>query len=262
VTAVPGIWQTLVEFVLRLSFGVAAAMALTPARQVTSGFYRVHLWMLLGFFTLVSLAIASQRALWPGHGSLLLGLAIAAAVVSYVGSVIWIYEARRAGKSALTLVAALSLVAAALAQPLDGGPLAATLATLDIAAGGFLLGAVMSAMLLGHWYLNTPTMDLAPLRKLLMLIAAALVARAAVSGVGLALQLTAVGGAPLSWHLFVLLRWLSGLVLVAILTWMTWQTLKVPNTQSATGILYAALILAFIGELTSQLLSNETAYPV
>ena len=47
------------------------------------------------------------------------------------------------------------------------------------------------------------------------------------------------------------------------LTWLTWQTLKIPNTQSATGILYAAVILAFIGELTtSQLLSAEARYPI
>jgi hypothetical protein len=43
---------------------------------------------------------------------------------------------------------------------------------------------------------------------------------------------------------------------------MTWQTLKVPNTQSATGILYAGMILAFIGELTAALLSAESPFPL
>ena len=38
----------LVEFLFRLTFGVATAMALTPAKWVTSGFFRVHLWVLLG----------------------------------------------------------------------------------------------------------------------------------------------------------------------------------------------------------------------
>jgi hypothetical protein len=60
----------------------------------------------------------------------------------------------------------------------------------------------------------------------------------------------------------VALRWLAGLVSVLGLAWLTWQTLKIPNTQSATGILYAAVILAFIGELTSQLLSAEARYPI
>ena len=43
---------------------------------------------------------------------------------------------------------------------------------------------------------------------------------------------------------------------------MTLGTLKIPNTQSATGILYAAVILAFIGELTSQLLTAEARFPL
>jgi len=46
------------------------------------------------------------------------------------------------------------------------------------------------------------------------------------------------------------------------LAWMAWQTLKIPNTQSATGILYVAVITVFIGELTSLLLSGGTAFPV
>ena len=58
------------------------------------------------------------------------------------------------------------------------------------------------------------------------------------------------------------LHWLAGIVGVGLLAGLTWQTLKIPNTQSATGILYAAVILAFIGELMSQLLSAATHYPV
>ena len=42
---------------------------------------------------------------------------------------------------------------------------------------------------------------------------------------------------------------------------MTWQTLKIPNTQSATGILYVAVILTFLGELVSHLLSQELRIP-
>ena len=43
---------------------------------------------------------------------------------------------------------------------------------------------------------------------------------------------------------------------------MAQKTLKIPNTQSATGILYVAVLGAFLGELTSQLLSVGTLYPV
>jgi hypothetical protein len=43
---------------------------------------------------------------------------------------------------------------------------------------------------------------------------------------------------------------------------MTWETLKIPNTQSATGILYAGVILVFVGELVSQLLGSLWQIPV
>ena len=62
--------------------------------------------------------------------------------------------------------------------------------------------------------------------------------------------------------MFLALRWLAGILGVLIMAIMTWQTLKIPNTQSATGILYAGVILTFIGELVSQLLSAQATYPL
>src|SRR5262249_41826348 len=105
-----------------------------------------------------------------------------------------------------------------------------------------------------------------PLKRLIWLLAAAIVVRMAVCALGSVMEtaLHADGGQPLarSWYLFVALRWLAGLVSALGLTWLTWQTLKIPNTQSATGILYAGVVLVFIGELTSQLLSAEARYPI
>jgi hypothetical protein len=120
----------------------------------------------------------------------------------------------------------------------------------------------MAAMLLGHWYLNSPGMELEPLRRLLKLIAVAVVAQLVVVTIGLANHIGGVDEVSLSWWLFVLLRWSFGLVGVVALAWMAWQTLKIPNTQSATGILYVAVIGVFVGELTGLLLSAESAFPL
>jgi hypothetical protein len=137
---------------------------------------------------------------------------------------------------------------------------------IDRLTSGLVIGLVTTAMLLGHWYLNTPTMKLGPLKRLLLLIFIAVLLRICVCGPGVWLtattRLSQIGFSPTTFGLFVSLRWLSGLIGVLVLTWLAWQTLKIPNTQSATGILYAAVILAFIGELTSQLLSAEALYPV
>jgi len=257
----------LVDFLFCLTFGVATAMALTSAQHVTSGFFRVHLWVLLGIQTLAVLALlapsGSGRHAWMLSGQF--WLAVTAAVLSYVGAVVWMYEQRTLGKAAIVAIAACSLVALLL-------PLLVRLRyelVWQLAGritSGWLLGFVVTAMLLGHWYLNTPTMKLAPLRRLIVLLAVAVVVRAIVCGAGFWLESGMHEQAPLAswrrWLLFVSLHWLAGILGVGLLAGLTWQTLKIPNTQSATGILYAAVILAFIGELMAQLLSAATHYPV
>jgi hypothetical protein len=62
--------------------------------------------------------------------------------------------------------------------------------------------------------------------------------------------------------MFLALRWLAGIAIPLLLAWMTWKTLDIPNTQSATGILYVAVITIFTGELAAQLLSTGTTYPL
>ena len=279
--------ETLAQFLLRLAFGLALAMAITSPRRVSSGFFRNHLYVALGLATLAALVTyaASSGAFW---------FAVSAAAVSYVGSVCWLYEKPAAGRAALLVVALLALagcfeltageqvpdatyaryfppieheITAAEADLLSAaarrmGYIAGALVFIDTFSSGLLLGTVIAAMFLGHWYLNSPTMELSPLRRLLLAIAAALVLRAAVSGVGLACE--AIYATYFATHaiLFVLLRWSFGIFGVAALTWMTWRTLDIPNTQSATGILYVAVIGVFVGELTSMLLSAESLFPL
>lgn len=257
----------LVEFLFRLTFGIAVAMALTPSQLVTSGFFRVHLWVLMGTQTFTALALysipTSSAAASVHRGQF--WLAVGAAIASYVGAVIWMYERRRLGKAAIILVAACSLAGCWLPLiALTEKPMAFQLA--DRVTGSLVLGFVTTAMLLGHWYLNTPTMKLQPLKRLIVLLVVAVALRALICFAGgwlvATTALSSLSMSPQTWGLFLALRWLSGLIGVLGLAWLTWQTLKIPNTQSATGILYAAVILAFIGELTSQLLSVEARYPV
>jgi len=253
------LWQMLATFVFRLSLGTAVAMAMTPSSMVTSGFFRVHLWMLMGFNTFAALAVgtsdfAPRPVLW---------VTIATAVVSYVGSVIWMYERRTAGFVAICLVAILGLIAAIWIAPETGeGLLGISLVgvsllgnggLIDILSSSLVLGLVMTSMLLGHWYLNTPTMQLAPLKRLVLAMLIAVIVRALVCGTGCGAELT-MHAMPrnFGWYGLLSLRWLSGLIGITVLGWMTWETLKIPNTQSATGILYVAVMFSFLGELWAE----------
>jgi hypothetical protein len=261
------LWQVLAQFACRLTFGVALAMAVTPPRLVTAGFYRIHLWVLLGVNTFAALVVYSFHDRFVhllADWKLLLGLGIALAAASYLGSVIWLYEAARAGTTVLFGIAVLGLVAGATATPWDPQmtQTGIALALLDLLAGGLLLGVTMAGMFLGHWYLNTPTMELVPLRRLVVLMIVAIALRSLVSGTGLVAVISSGPTLPAVFWIFIGFRWLSGILGTLCMAIMAWYTLKVPNTQSATGILYAGVILAFLGELVSQLLSVGLLYPV
>jgi hypothetical protein len=303
----------LLQFLLRLTFGLATGMALTSPRQVTSGYYRNHLYVALGLSMLAALMSYQVAivAFWP---------AVLATVTSYVGAICWLYEKPRAGITCLVLLAGLAILATWLSLPglsLPGLSLSESSLTVSAPAvvqsmpaigdkdtarrgtavhsdkippypsqriglrdlkdldtssralhrlttvsSGLLLGITMAAMLLGHWYLNSPTMELAPLRRLILALAAAVVLQMVISTLGLWGNIDIGQPITTQWVLFLLIRWLFGLVGVSLLTWMAWQTLKIPNTQSATGILYVAVIGTFVGETMALLLSSGMPFPL
>ena len=93
--------RLLVDFLCRFGWGMAAALAATPASMVPAGFYRVNLLVVLG---LTSVAAFLARIEVPG---VVWGLAGAAAVTAWVGSVAWFGERVRVGLTCCVLCAAL-----------------------------------------------------------------------------------------------------------------------------------------------------------
>src|SRR5436190_5224784 len=126
--------QILAQFLLRLAFGLAVGMAITSSRKVTSGFFRNYLYVTLGLTTLAAMVLAkiSPTEMW---------ITIAAAVLSYVGSAAWLYEAKRFGKLMICLVAGCSIAAALLSQ--------STVGTTERAQWWSSLSVVTSGMVLG-----------------------------------------------------------------------------------------------------------------
>ena len=280
----------LIQFLLRLTLGLALGMAITPPKLVTSGFFRNHLYVTLGLASLAALLArsAAPEVFW---------YAVLAAVFSYLGSVCWLYEKKVAGVLILSIVwlaawigassqipnlprkaedvseVVYSEIAVSKAMAENGTEESANQAMLlglsvrflseaSVFSSGLLLGMTMAAMLLGHWYLNTPTMELVPLKRLIVAMGIAVGLQAILSALGLWGEITATEHLTLQWILFVVLRWTFGLVGVGAMAWMAWQTLKIPNTQSATGILYVAVIGTFVGETMALLLSSESLYPL
>ncbi len=256
-------------FCLRLAAGMLGCLLLlTPdvgptvpaarATRVGFRFYRTH------FLTALGLACAAAVFLYETAPAGLLALLIAGMVLALAGSVAWALEGAPGGRVLIVLTAG-TLAAAlvwqeALASGVDGAsgsldfPLAARLAG-DLTSAA-LLGSALTAMLLGHSYLISPSLSIRPLMRLLAALALAVVARAAADGCAL-VRWTAdhsLGSLNTEETLWLPVRWLVGFAAPLALTWMAWQAARIRSTQSATGILYVVVIFCFLGELMGLLL--------
>jgi hypothetical protein len=122
-----------------------------------------------------------------------------------------------------------------------------------------VLGAMLTGMLLGHWYLTTPTMSIQPLTWFAKTLFVAALLRMVVSGVVL-LQFgwTATDTTHMLW---LSMRLIGGILVPAVISLMVVRILKYRNTQSATGVLFAGLILVFMGEMTAALLERDLGIP-
>jgi len=137
----------------------------------------------------------------------------------------------------------------------------------DAWSSSLLLGTTCAAMLLGHRYLVNAGMPVAPLVRLAAMIGGAAIAK----GVLLILTAEARGWPPprqgwaiallLPPGLFYLLRVGIGVVAPLLLAPLVWRTARMQSTQSATGILYAALVFVLIGELSARFLQLRTILP-
>ena len=245
----------LVSFLCRFGWGMAVGLLLTPSSDVPAGFFRVNLLVVMGLATLAALAAATA---WPL--GIVCGVCAVAAVAAWLGGIGWL-AARRGFAIGCTAVVMLALAAATVAS----GAAAETAADGLVGAvaslsAGLVIGLSVHAMLLGHWYLNAPGMRVDILQTMVLWTLAAwgLEMMIAVAGLPTLLGLladpatAALGG----------LRWIAGLLGLPVLLVMSRRTLEIPNTQSATGILYVACLAAIVGELTAQLLSERARWAV
>jgi hypothetical protein len=133
-----------------------------------------------------------------------------------------------------------------------------------------LLGGACTAMVLGHWYLVIPSMQVSHLQKMAGFHIATIVGRVVIVAIVLALA----AGVPLATGqslrryitsvdgIFFWQRMLFGLAAPAVLSYMTWETAKIRSTQSATGILYVDFFTVVVGEVLACYLLLSTGLPL
>ena len=134
-----------------------------------------------------------------------------------------------------------------------------------------LLGGACTAMILGHWYLILPSMQVSHLQSIVKLHIASMLVRVVVvaAAVFFAIATWQPGLGPSFRHyitsidgIFFWQRVLFGLAGPAVLSYLTWETAKIRSTQSATGILYVDFFTVVVGEVLAKYILLATRVPV
>jgi hypothetical protein len=250
------------QFALMLILGMSLMWALMPRSQVTAGFFRIQMMVAMGLGVLAMLTLGqltSSSGQQPSDQWILAARIMAGVVAAcgYVGSVLWMLDKRRAGTVCVFVILIASFSSLVLSR---GGFESGALVLVSQIATAAVLGGAVTGMLLGHWYLTAPTMSIDPLKRLSLLFGIAVVLRLLVSAVGWLLAGSSLTGGTV-WTWFAL-RWLAGIIAPLVISAMALQILRYRNTQAATGVLFAGVILTFIGEMSAALLYYELHVPL
>ena len=268
-------------FVLKLAAGITLMWWLMPRTDVTDGFFRIQMRVLLGLGVLSTLLFtsgltddanrnqapqtegsamdaATSQGMSAANKTHIRNASIAVCLISYAGSIFWALGRRLPGNICIYLLLLLCCGALVLHSVEVANKTSVLQQLLSDFASAAILGGVMTGMLLGHWYLTTPTMSINPLLWFNAAIITATVARLVVS-TWIVFEFGAVD--DLTQQMWLGMRWLGGIVSPAVTAMLVWRIMKHRNTQSATGVLFAGLILVFMGEMTATLLEQATQTP-
>jgi len=257
-------WSLLAQqFALELGFGVLLALAFVPPAPVGRFFYR-----LMGSCAALPIGAALVLRLRAGAGADPAVLGAGLALLAFPLTLDAAPRARFRAGMALALLGSALATGWVVRQGLSGlgwgGHLVGALSSL---ATGAVAGGVGLAMVLGHWYLTVPRMEIEHLVRLNRVTIAAM----GVSLASLAVACLAFAGVlreaepPLfgPWGLFYLgTRLAVGLALPLLFAAMAASALRFRNTRSATGILYASTVLVLIGTAVSLFLQDSYGVPL
>jgi hypothetical protein len=254
-------------FLSHLGIGIAVTLAFV-SREAGVKFFRFNAGLTA---TLVAIAMAFRPTdavspFWTADFTI---LAVSeAAVLLYwatVGRSLARIRPAIAGTACVAGVVALVLQAVAAAAGRPFGEQVLTVASFLSSAA--MLGGACTAMILGHWYLVLPSMEVTHLQTIVKVHIVSMVVRIAVvaAAVFVAIATWEPGLGPSFRHyilslsgIFFWQRVLFGLGAPALLSYLTWETAKIRSTQSATGILYVDFFTVVVGEVLAKYLFLAT----
>lgn len=210
-----------------------AGVVIWPA--ISRGHWRATTWVLFPLVAATALVLPSSIRTFT--------LAVAAGMLAFL---LGVYSQRPllewiTGGVAGALTASLLITAG-----LNSCPETCVVGPAHLLAGALFLGSATHGMALGHWYLNQPRLPLEPLLASTHMILIATVAPFAIGlitrpelvAASIPLGILMVSASGYWW------AWVVLLVSLIPLALMIRSTVKSRSTQSATGLLYVAMIPA------------------
>jgi hypothetical protein len=251
----------------QLTVGGLALMRLVPAEEIGKGFFRTcaSIYLLIWVLVLVGLE-------WDRPWEFLAFALFTFLFLAYFAS-LWIDKLPNSARLLeLTSTVGVCAIGASALSYSAGGALTdgALLRLPNFLFSTLAMGAAMTGMLLGHWYLVTPELSLIPIKRLTGILLGGLMAQGILLAFTVWLNLGAVPDSmlPRVQHLlvgypyFLLSRALVGLVGTYGLAALTMWLLREESTQAATGFLYSAVLTITVGELIARFLFQLTGVPV
>ena len=261
-------------FFILLAGGIMLAAAVSNSNDVTLPWLRLA-GMIAWCMVALSMFFYFTRDVASTYSPLLRNVQIGLLIATLVAIVAQLATVQMAWRSAQRACAFAAFILSVLAGsnllhelmddrvPFPPKLLSMTLQAIACAGVGATVGLALMDMLLGHAYLTASKMTIAPFRRLNLALAAALALRC-VCAVPLALALNAWRPIEGLWNLnlfMIATRWVVGLLVPAVFVYMAHDCIKRRSTQSATGILYVAGVLIFIGEIVALYLVRQTGLP-
>jgi len=264
----------------QLAFGGTLALAIPPFFKVERGFYKSTgvVYLGAGLTSAIGLAFLAHRGDRPGSPAAASLWALSAlwalfcVVLALYLFTLWTDNGLVRAR-AYTFALALGLVAvldnALTLRPAAFGIIGSMAYGMSALSSSMVLGFASGAMMFGHWYLIDPNLPVDYLRSLVRVLGVALVGDLVVLGLAMAalalfggVGASAVRDLASSDLALLIFRLLVGPAASLVLAWMCWETLKIPQTMAATGLLYITVMSVLVGELLGRFILFRTSVPL
>jgi hypothetical protein len=243
-----------------LSAGSLLVVGLTELLGGTTRGYRLFMACLVAVFA--GVLLLSELQLTPGTFADTTAALRRTLVWAFAGiaAAYLLASIARLPRSGLAVAGGLVGIAALASLAGAGGTSSAPLFTAQLILAALALGAVNAAMLLGHWYLVTPRLSPAPLRRMMWLLLATLALQAVAFGVAVVAVSAGPLGGPIGWLTW--LRLAVGILLPIGITVLAMLASRATSLQASTGLLYVGLASVMAGSIAAASITYLTGVPV